>query len=81
MLEETELPNPSFPPYYPPEFFDTIVQVRDASTLDIATMTTSQWSKVLLEVNVTMTTQPDNTRYFTLCRAELTHPGNNWELT
>ena len=81
VLKETELPNPSFPPYYPPAFFETILQVRDASPLDITTMTTSQWTKVLVEVNVTMTTQPDTTRSFTPCRAELAHPGNNWELT
>ena len=65
VLEETELPNPSFPPYYPPEFFETILQVRDASPLDITTMTTSQWTKVLVEVNVTMTTHPDTTMSFT----------------
>ena len=81
VLDESYLPNPSYPPYYPPQFFETILQVRESSTLDITTMTTSQWTKELVEVHVTMTTQPDNTRSFTPCRAELAQPGNNWELT
>ena len=82
ILAETDLPNPSYPPYYPAEFFSTILHVKESTPeLNITTMTTSEWTKVLVEEHVTMTTQPDNTKTFTPCRAELAHPGNNWALT
>ena len=49
--------------------------------MDITTMTTSQWTKILVEDNVTMMTLEDASRMFAPCKAELAQPSNNWELT
>ena len=79
VLAETSLPDPGFPPYYPPEFFATIKKVKDETPLNITTMSTSQWSRVLVEDNLTMITLPDTTREFAPSRVELANPDTNWQ--
>ena len=81
VLEETALPDPGFPPYYSAEFFSTIKKVKDETPLNVATMTTSQWSRLLIEDNLTMTTLADSSRMFTPCKAEILNPSSDWELS
>ena len=44
-------------------------------------MTTSQWSRLLIEDNLTMTTLADSSRMFTPCKAEILNPSSDWELS
>ena len=81
ILEETSLPNPGYPPYYSHEFFATIKKVKNETPLNIATMSSSQWYRVLLEDNVTMSTMTDSTRVYNPCKAELANPTMDWQLT
>ena len=80
MLERS-IPNPGFPPYYSFDFFNTIKNAKDDTSLNITMMTTSEWTTFLVEENVTMTTLPDQTRDFLPCKAELTQPINDWQKT
>ena len=43
-----------FLPYYPASFFDTIRRVHLDTPLNVTTMTTSQWVRVLTEKGLTM---------------------------
>ena len=79
VLEETFLPNPGFPPYYSSDFFGTIKKVKKETPLNVTTMTTSQWSRLLVEDNLTMTTLEDNHRVFTPCKAELSSLSTDWD--
>ena len=81
VLEDTYLPDPGFPPYYPPDFFATIKRVRDETPLNVTTMTSSQWYRLLVEDNVTMFTLADNTREFNQCKTEQANPTIDWKLT
>ena len=50
---DRSIPNPGFPPYYPPDFFRTIRNAKDDTSINITSMTTSQRSTFLVEENVT----------------------------
>ena len=78
-MMDRSIPKPGFPPYYSPDFFTTIRNAKDDTSLNITMMTTSEWSTFLVEENVTMTTLPDLTREFTPCKAELAQPSNDWQ--
>ena len=80
MLDRS-IPNPGFPPYYSPDFFNTIKNAKDDTSLNITMMTTSEWTTFLVEENVTMATLPDQTRDFLPCKAELAQPSNDWQKT
>ena len=81
VMEEKSLPDPGYPPYYSSEFFSTIKKVKDETPLNITTMSCSQWYRVLLEDNVTMSTLTDSTRVYNPCKAELANPTADWQLT
>ena len=53
IMLDRSIPNPGFPPYYPPDFFRTIRNAKDDTSINITSMTTSQWSTFLVEENVT----------------------------
>ena len=74
ILEETVLPDPGFPPYYPPEFFAVIKKITIETPLNISTMSTSQWYRVIVEENLTMLIVQDSTRIYTPCKIELANP-------
>ena len=60
VLNETDLPDPGFPPYYSPDFFSTIRKAREETPLNVITMTISQWTRWLVEDNLTMYTLADH---------------------
>ena len=53
ILNENDLPDPGFPPYYSPDFFSTIRRVKEESPLNVITMTIIQWTRLLVEDNLT----------------------------
>ena len=80
VLGETSLPNPGFLPYYPESFFKTIKHVHETSPLNVKTMTTADWTRVLTEDGLTMDqVDNDTVRQFLPCRSELASPLNNWQ--
>ena len=55
VLEDDTIINPPpMPPYFSPYFFSCIRWVKENTPLNIATMSTAQWYRVLLEKEVTM---------------------------
>ena len=81
VLGETSLPDPGFLPYYPVTFFQTIKRVHNETALNVKTMSTSQWARVLIEDGLTMEVTEDQARQYIPCKAELTSPQNDWELS
>ena len=80
VLGEASLPNPGFLPYYPESFFKTIKHVHETSPLNVKTMTTADWTRVLTEDGPTMDqVDNDTARQFLLCRSELAAPLNIWQ--
>jgi hypothetical protein len=69
------------PPYYNEPFFNSIRWVKGNTSLDIATMTTAQWYRVLLEKEVTMVETDNQEMQFISSRAELASPNTDWDLT
>ena len=71
----------SAPPFFSPAFFESIRWVKDNTPLNIATMTTAQWYRVMLEKEITMEEPEGMPRQYIKCKAELRSPGTDWELT
>ena len=70
---------PTLPPYYSAAFFNTIRQVKEGTPLNVATMSTAQWYRVLIEQNITMIEHDDSPREYIKSRSELTSPTTDWE--
>ena len=79
LQDDSISPPPPPPPYFSPNFFSSIKWVRDNTPLNIATMTTSQWYRVLLEKDITMEDYADSPSVYRKCRAELSSPETDWE--
>ena len=78
VLGDTTLPDPGYLPYYPPSFFTTIKQVHESSPLNVATMSISQWVRLLTEDGLTM--EITDTRKYKSCKAEDLSPTSDWPL-
>ena len=78
VLGDTSIPDPGYPPFYPAVCFETIRHVHADTPLNVATMSTSQWIRVLTEEGLTM--DRTGTEY-TPCRAEVSAPSNDWSRT
>ena len=80
--EVPEAPTPP-PPYFSQELFDTIREAKEASALNILKMTEKDWTMLLTENNVTMTSTDTETgeKVFTPCRAERVSPATDWEVS
>ena len=72
---------PSLPSYFSVSFFSTIRNVKENTPLNISTMTTAQWYRVLVEDNITMQEKEDKTREFIPSRAELASTNTDWPNT
>ena len=81
LLDDTVPTPPARPPYYSVEFFNSIRWVKEKTPLNVATMSTSQWYRVLLEKEVTMAETDDHNMEYIKSRAELASPSTDWELT
>ena len=79
LQDDSISPPPLPPPYFSPSFFSSIKWVKDNTPLNIATMTTNQWYRVLLEKEVTMEDYIDSPNVYKKCRAELSSPTTDWE--
>ena len=79
VLDDNTIPPPPLPPYYPPSFFATIKKVKDNTPLNVNTMTTANWYRLLLEQEITMQELDDHTMEFIKSRAELAAPAADWE--
>ena len=79
VLGETTLPDPGFPPFYSPEFFDKIRQVHVDTPLNVSAMSEKQWYQVLLEDNCTMEVDMEGNSRVKQCRVERASPGTDWE--
>ena len=81
VLNDDSISNPpALPPYYSAAFFDMIRQVKSNTPLNVSTMSTAQWYRVLVEQNITMIDAADshNMEYIKT-RAELASPATDWE--
>jgi hypothetical protein len=67
------------PPYYSASFFSAIKWVKENTPLNVTTMTTAQWYRVLVEKEVTMVEGNDSNMEYIRCRAELASPVTDWE--
>ena len=54
VLGDTTMTDPGMTPYYSPEFFSAIKQVVQEGLLNVASLSTKQWYRVLIDNNVTM---------------------------
>ena len=81
VLSDRSIRAPSMCPYMSEEIFTNIKQVKDEGLLNIATLSSGQWYRVLIENNITMVTNDDGRRSLKLCRTETNHPEVNWEAT
>ena len=76
VLGEDSLPNPGFLPYYDESFFTTIKHYYEACPMNISTMTTKQWYRLLLEDRILMQTGAGGTSQELLpVQVELLHAG------
>ena len=69
------------PPFYSRDFFNTIRTVHEKSPKNIAIMTEKEWTKVLIEMNVTMEQVEEEQWRLIRCRVEQASPQINWERT
>ena len=81
VLLQQDTPDPGLPPYYSQSFFDTIRKVYENTTMNVATMSSSDWYNLLVEDNCTMHTPENSTRQLIPSRAELAWPENDWSRT
>ena len=79
VLEDTSIPDPGYLPYYPPSFFNTIKYVHKDTPLNILSMDTSQWVRILTEDGLTMEMVGARQQYIP-CRAELSSPHTDWSV-
>ena len=75
ILEDYSVPDPGFLPYYTAEFFQTIKQVHLNTPLNILSMSTGQWARLLTEDGLTMQGGSD----YIPCRAEVASPTTDWD--
>ena len=72
-----DIPEPKKNPYISEEIYSEIKKVKAGGLLNIAKMTSGQWYRVLLESNVTMISDTNQT--FKPCRTESKNPQVDWE--
>ena len=54
VLNDDSIPVPHLPPYYPATFFNVIRQAKQNTPLNVATMSTAEWYRLLVEQEITM---------------------------
>ena len=81
LLDDSISSPPPMPPFYNESFFNCIRWVKENTPLNVATMTTAQWYRVLLEKEITMVEIDDQTMQYINSRTELASPNTDWELT
>ena len=80
VLDDDSVVNPPpLPPYYSAAFFCTIKEVKENTPLNVTTMSTAQWYRVLVEQDITMIEQVDSSMQYIKTRSELASPNTDWE--
>ena len=80
VLNDDSITNPpALPPYYSAAFFGIIGQVKSNTPLNVFTLSTAQWYRVMVELNITMEEAPNNQMDYIKTRAELASPTTDWE--
>ena len=65
---------------YHEALFNIILSVKNEGLLNVTTMTSQSWYRVLLENYVTHRVREDGIRELKPCRAELNFPDRNWDV-
>ena len=79
VVGDNSLVEPAKSPYYSPEFFNAIKLVSQEGMLNVVTMSTKQWYRVLIENNYTMELDRTRNRIWKPLKCETKHPEVNWE--
>ena len=79
VLGNRSILNPGTTPYYDMEFFNRIIEVKNENLLNVTTMSSQSWYRVLLENKVTHSINANGARELKPCKAEKTFPARNWE--
>ena len=80
VLCDRSILNPGSSPYYDEHFFQKIKAVKEEGLLNVTTMSSSTWYKVLLENSVTHRLDEHGSQVLIPSKAELTFPERNWEM-
>ena len=79
VIGEDSLPDPGFLPYYDQDFFSTIRHYHESCPMNISTMSTKQWYKILLEDRILMNPAAPGTPLALLpVRVETLQPDLDW---
>ena len=78
ILQNHDIPEPTRSPYLTPEIFTLIREVKEEGLLNISTMKSGKWYRVLVENRVTMVQGPDGVRTLKPCRSESKNPDLEW---
>ena len=79
VLDDNSVPDPGLTPYYDKTFFNIIKHYKNNSTMNIATLSTRQWYRMLLEDRVLMSREDENSVPTLLpIRPELLHSNSDW---
>ena len=82
VLQDDSIENPPpVPPYFPSSFFNTIRLAKEETPMNVETMSTSQWYRLLLEQSTTMEENEDNSRHYIKTRSEIASSNTDWELS
>ena len=77
--EQTNLPDPGYPPFYDKHFFNIIKEVKNNTPLNPVHMSVKEWYRFLVEKNVTMRTIDQEGRMEMIpCKVEEREPDVFW---
>ena len=78
VLFQHDIPNPGNCPYLTGDMFTLIREVKEEGLLNLSTMKSGIWYRVLVENKVTMQSEPDGRRAMKPCRIEIKNPTVDW---
>ena len=79
VIGDNSLVEPDKSPYYSPEFFNAIKLVLQEGLLNVVTMSTKQWYRVLMENHFTMELDATGNRIRKALKCEIKHPTVDWD--
>jgi hypothetical protein len=79
VLNDDSIPVPHLPPYYPATFFNVIRQAKQNTPMNVTTMSTAEWYRLLVEQEITMHQPINSPMEYITCRSELASPDTDWE--
>ena len=79
VIGDNSLVEPDKSPYYSPEFFNAIKLVLQEGLLNVVTMSTKQWYRVLMENHFTMELDATGNRIRKALKCEIIHQAVDWD--